>query len=291
MSHSDKKLNRSNPARIAAGAEIARLTDENYSNRKKLAEDCGIKIRTFYDLLAGRKKVDADLAKRLAPALEVDRQYLLGLETRFRNTTEQQRTRSQFDEPDFRPVKDQSDKAGKCKAAIKESSPPHIAASATSNGYPVNEARDALPADQTVVSEEAMGTRCADEALLHRKKKIFVAMPFTEEFTDFYELGVRQTAEKLGYECERIDEVEFNSSISQKIINRIEEADILVAEVSKQNANVYYELAWAQAKGKPTILCTKDVENLPFDTRDLNHIVYSTVYSILVPLEKRLRSI
>jgi plasmid maintenance system antidote protein VapI len=270
LSGSDKNSNRSNPARTAAGREVARLTDENYSNRKKLAEECGIKVRTFYDLLAGRKRLDADLAKQLAPALGVERQYLLGLEAEFRENAE---TSKQAD-----------NNSGKTFG-----SPEPIGNKAFHSEMDAKSVESVLSSGRGL-SATVQNIGAIERKPLADKPRIFVAMPFADDFTDFYEFGVRQTAEKVGYECERIDEVEFNGSISQEILKRIDAADLLVAEVSMQNANVYYELAWAQAKGKPTILCTKDLENLPFDTRDLNHIVYSSVYSLIAPLEKRLKS-
>tara|TARA_R110000850_G_scaffold17029_4_gene52715 strand:+ start:10464 stop:11522 length:1059 start_codon:yes stop_codon:yes gene_type:complete len=121
--------------------------------------------------------------------------------------------------------------------------------------------------------------------------KIFVIMPFKDEFVDFYMLGVREVANEFGYVCERVDEIEFNGSIRQQIIMSLRTADIVVAELSEQNANVYYELGWADALEKPTILCTRDINSAPFDIRDLNHIVYGSVFELRDQLRQRIKSI
>lgn len=140
------------------------------------------------------------------------------------------------------------------------------------------------------VPEVAADTICSSER--HQDpKKIFVIMPFADTYIDFYMLAVRVVADELGYVCERADEIEFNGSIRQQIIASLRSTDVVVAELSEQNANVYYELGWADALGKPVILCTRDISSAPFDIRDLNHIVYGSVYDLQDRLRARLKTL
>jgi len=117
---------------------------------------------------------------------------------------------------------------------------------------------------------------------------IFVIMPFSPDFDDVYYLGIREIAEKLNLSCKRVDEMEFVGDILDEIYNSITNARIIIAEATSPNPNVYYELGYAHALGKPVILLTKDVSSTPFDLKMYNHIVYKNIRELRQKLEKRL---
>lgn len=54
----------------------------------------------------------------------------------------------------------------------------------------------------------------------------------------------------------------------------IRDAEIIVAELTTQNANVFYELGLAHAAGKPVILLSETMDDVPFDLRSLRVITY-----------------
>ena len=45
----------------------------------------------------------------------------------------------------------------------------------------------------------------------------------------------------------------------------IREAHVIVADITPRNANVYYEVGYSHALGKPTILVAEKETELPFD--------------------------
>jgi nucleoside 2-deoxyribosyltransferase len=55
---------------------------------------------------------------------------------------------------------------------------------------------------------------------------------------------------------------------------QIELADIVIADMTGQNPNVFYEVGYAHAKGKLCILLTSDAADIPFDLKHQRHIVY-----------------
>jgi nucleoside 2-deoxyribosyltransferase len=59
------------------------------------------------------------------------------------------------------------------------------------------------------------------------------------------------------------------------ILRSIHEADYIIADLTEQNPNVYYELGLAHATGKPIILITQNIGKLPFDLRHQRVIEYS----------------
>jgi hypothetical protein len=106
------------------------------------------------------------------------------------------------------------------------------------------------------------------------KPFVFVLMPFAEEFDDVYKLGIKPAAEAAGAYAERVDEQTHTDSIYDRIVNQIAKADIIVADMTGKNPNVYYEVGYAHALGKRVFLLTKDASEIPFDLKHRPHIVY-----------------
>ena len=115
----------------------------------------------------------------------------------------------------------------------------------------------------------------------------FVLMPFSEQFDDIYELAIQPACDLAGAYAERVDKQIFHGSILDRVYNQISKADIIIADMSERNPNVFYEVGYAHALGKPTILLTKTTEDIPFDLRNYPHIVYN---SRLADLKKGLES-
>lgn len=119
------------------------------------------------------------------------------------------------------------------------------------------------------------------------KKTMYVCMPFSEDFDDVYELGIKKVAADLHFKCERADEIQHNGGILERVYESIKSSHIIIAEISTKNPNVYYEIGYAHALGREVILLTQDGSVVPIDLRNFNHIVYSK--SRLVDFQKALR--
>lgn len=109
--------------------------------------------------------------------------------------------------------------------------------------------------------------------------RLFVLMPFREEFDDIY-LVVKDATKaaadaiRANITCLRADEIAGPGRITDQIIEAIRHADLLVADLSDTNPNVMYELGLAHTLGKPAIIISQDVRNSPFDVRDFRMILY-----------------
>ena len=91
-----------------------------------------------------------------------------------------------------------------------------------------------------------------------------------------------------GAYCERVDEQIFDERILDRIYNQIAKADVVIADMTGRNPNVFYEVGYAHALGKLTILLTQISEDIPFDLKHFPHIVYGAKISTLRDeLEKR----
>lgn len=102
----------------------------------------------------------------------------------------------------------------------------------------------------------------------------FVLMPFASSFNDIYEFGIKGACADAGLYCERVDEQVFLGSMLERIYNQISRSDLLIADMTGKNPNVFYEVGYAHALGKNVILLTSVAEDIPFDLKHFPHIVY-----------------
>lgn len=102
----------------------------------------------------------------------------------------------------------------------------------------------------------------------------FVLMPFSSEFDDVYRLGIKKTCEAEGFVAERVDEQKFSENILERIYRQIAASDIVVADMTGRNPNVFYEVGYAHALGKQCILLTSNSADIPFDLKHHRHIIY-----------------
>ena len=122
------------------------------------------------------------------------------------------------------------------------------------------------------------------------KPFVFVLMPFAEDFDDVYKLGIKPACENVGAYAERVDEQLFVGSITQRIYNQISKAEVIVADMTGRSPNVFYEVGYAHALGKPVVLLARHAEDIPFDLKDYPHVVYAGRIADLIPeVEKRVR--
>ncbi len=124
-----------------------------------------------------------------------------------------------------------------------------------------------------------------------RRLRAFVLMPFSAEFNSVYEKLIRPPLAAAGYEVMRADSFLDQHNVMRDVIRGIAEADLIVAEVTIPNANVYYELGVAHALARPTVLLTQSVESLPFDLKSYRAVAYSTHFAEVDELTQRLTQI
>jgi hypothetical protein len=100
-------------------------------------------------------------------------------------------------------------------------------------------------------------------------------MPFRQPFNGYYEEIIRPAVAASGLIPRRGDEIYGTQPIIRDIWNNIRRSRIIVADVSGRNPNVNYELGLAHACGKPTVIITRRMHDVPFDYRHLRCIPYN----------------
>jgi hypothetical protein len=121
------------------------------------------------------------------------------------------------------------------------------------------------------------------------RPKAFVVMKFAEPYDTFYREVIQNQAEAAGFEVVRIDEKAGPGVIFQDIQREIEQAEIVIAEISPVNPNVFYELGYAHALGKPTILLAQRGVELPFDIKSYRVVFYNDTIGGKAEVERNLR--
>jgi nucleoside 2-deoxyribosyltransferase len=100
-------------------------------------------------------------------------------------------------------------------------------------------------------------------------------MPFSKNFDDVYKFGIKAACNNIGVQCERVDEQLFQEYVTDRIFAQIRSADMIIADMTRRNPNVFYEVGYAHALDKPTILLTSTADDIPFDLRNRRHLIYN----------------
>ena len=119
----------------------------------------------------------------------------------------------------------------------------------------------------------------------------FVLMPFAKTFDKRY--GVIKLAVRgAEMRCTRADKQSFHrQGITERITQQIDDADVLIADLSTNNPNVLFEVGYAYAKNKLCILLTKDAKAIPFDLKNRRHIIFSGLDDLRAKLTNDLKAL
>ena len=100
---------------------------------------------------------------------------------------------------------------------------------------------------------------------------VFVLAPFEEPFNTVYEDHIKPSVERFGgLRCSRADDIYDNRPIMEDIWKAINEARIIISDLSGKNPNVFYETGIAHTIGKEVVLITQSMADVPFDLRTPN---------------------
>lgn len=119
----------------------------------------------------------------------------------------------------------------------------------------------------------------------------FVLMPFEQEFDEIYTQFIRATLEEAGFSVKRADDLENQQNILRDIIGAIRAADLVVADLTSLNPNVFYELGVAHALRKRVILLSQDISGVPFDLRSYGIVICSTQFAQFETARKKFLSL
>ena len=117
----------------------------------------------------------------------------------------------------------------------------------------------------------------------------FVVMQFSDAFNALYTDVIKPTCEKFGLKAIRADDIYKSGLIINDIARSIEEASVIIADVTLDNPNVFYEVGYAHGIKKATILLSdRTREKLPFDVSGFRTLFYDNTIGGKSDVEARL---
>jgi len=146
--------------------------------------------------------------------------------------------------------------------------------------------------------------KMSSESPLLDKSLVFVCMPFgikkdkcdgkDVDFDHLYEYAIKPAIEEdikdFDLKAVRVDRQTYSGSFIDKIKENIEKAHFVVAVLSSQNLNVYYELGLAMSLRKNVIMLTHCMNVIPSDLQCERMIIYKSDAHLRKELAEEIRS-
>ncbi|WP_186644165.1 hypothetical protein [Fluviispira vulneris] len=128
--------------------------------------------------------------------------------------------------------------------------------------------------------------------VINNKIRAFCIMKFGDPYDRIYADVIKPIFKAKDINITRSDEIFSNNYIIDDIKNQINTSEIIIAEISESNPNVFYELGYAHALKKETIvLCDNDISSvLPFDVRGFRTVFYKNSIPGKTELEKNIQN-
>ena len=102
----------------------------------------------------------------------------------------------------------------------------------------------------------------------------FVVMHFAKPFDEVYADVIKETCHAFGLDTVRADEIYGPGLIIRDIVEQILRSQVVIAEITPENANVYFEVGYALAWNKPIVLLARQGTQLPFDVSGFRVLFY-----------------
>ena len=117
-------------------------------------------------------------------------------------------------------------------------------------------------------------------------KNVFVIMSSHAEMEPIFE-GIQEAGRPLGLDVQRVENVPGDYKISDQIIKMIHSAKLVVADLTHERPNVYFELGYARGLGKTIVTIARAGTIIHFDVQDWAYIEYTDSRILERALKKR----
>ncbi|MCK5122060.1 MAG: hypothetical protein KAQ91_08750 [Methylococcales bacterium] len=120
--------------------------------------------------------------------------------------------------------------------------------------------------------------------------KAFVVMQFSDEYNALFNEVIKPICVEFNYDVIRADDMYTTGLIIEDITRAIKDSSLVIADITPNNANVYYEVGYAHGINKPTILLSdKNRDKLPFDISGFRLLFYDNSIAGKSTVETSLR--
>lgn len=102
---------------------------------------------------------------------------------------------------------------------------------------------------------------------------VAVMMPFDTEYDAVYD-AIKEAVSDAGLYCQRVDDIWDSDHIMADVASLLWRAEVIVADLTGRNPNVFYEVGLAHALPRKTIMLTQNSNDVPFDLRSIRYLNY-----------------
>lgn len=92
-----------------------------------------------------------------------------------------------------------------------------------------------------------------------------------------------------GLRCERADQEIRTGNIPRDIVEKLTAAEIVIADLTTRNANVFYELGVRHSLRQKTIMIAQSVRDIPFDISNYRTVIYDPTVGLVDDSIEKLR--
>ena len=109
----------------------------------------------------------------------------------------------------------------------------------------------------------------------YERNKVFIAMPFSDDYVDSYLYGIVPALNAAGFQHYKADEEITCKDIMCKICEQIQACRMAIINISGLNPNVMLELGLAYGLGKPVYIVKDKATKAISDLGSIEYIEYS----------------
>ena len=134
----------------------------------------------------------------------------------------------------------------------------------------------------------------AQNSKIVEKDFVFIIMPMVQSDRTIAKNNwnvyttIKAAAQAAGYRAERVDKIQQSSTIDEKTFEHIKKAEIIIADLSYERPNCYFELGYAKALGKDVIIIARKGTKVHFDVDHYDYISFEEEEQLASELETRL---
>ena len=127
----------------------------------------------------------------------------------------------------------------------------------------------------------------------YRPNTAFIMMAIDKRKPELEDVknGIKEVFKQFGIRAITADEIEHDGAITDRILQEIETSEFLIADLTHERPNVYYEIGHAHARNKRVILFRRKGTTLHFDVVHRNCPEYENTTELKTRLERRLEAI